>query len=68
MQTGLRNFALDENGAVTVDWVVLTAGVIALNLLLIFTPIRDSVIGVADVIAGVFEEASAYLAGAETEI
>lgn len=68
MQTGLRNFALDENGAVTVDWVVLTAGVIALNLLLIFTPIRDSVIGVADVIAGVFEDTSAWLSGAETEI
>lgn len=31
----LRRFAHDEAGAVTVDWVVLTAGVIALGLLVV---------------------------------
>ncbi len=28
----IANFALDENGAVTVDWVILCAGVISLAL------------------------------------
>jgi Flp pilus assembly pilin Flp len=28
------NFAADEDGAVTVDWVVLTAGVVSLSLVI----------------------------------
>ena len=28
----VRDFALDEDGAVTVDWVVLTAAVVALGI------------------------------------
>ena len=28
----IKNFAADESGAVTVDWVVLTAAVVALGL------------------------------------
>ena len=28
----IRNFAFDEAGAVTVDWVVLTAGLVSLGL------------------------------------
>jgi Flp pilus assembly pilin Flp len=31
----LKNFANDESGAVTVDWVVLTAAIVGLGLLVI---------------------------------
>lgn len=30
--TGIKNFAESEDGAITVDWVVLTAGVIGIAL------------------------------------
>lgn len=38
--SGLRRFWQDESGAVTVDWVVLTAGVVALTMIVVsfFTP------------------------------
>lgn len=32
-----KRFAKDENGAVTVDWVVLTAAIVGLGLLVIST-------------------------------
>ena len=32
MTTLIKNFIADESGAVTVDWVVLTAAVIALGI------------------------------------
>ncbi len=32
MSTAIKNFALDEDGAVTVDWVVLAAFLIGLAL------------------------------------
>jgi Flp pilus assembly pilin Flp len=32
-----KRFAKDENGAVTVDWVVLTAAIVGLGLLVITT-------------------------------
>jgi Flp pilus assembly pilin Flp len=31
----VKSFAKDENGAVTVDWVVLTAGIVGLGILVI---------------------------------
>ena len=31
----LRNFAQDDTAAVTVDWVVLTAGIVGMTLLVI---------------------------------
>ena len=37
----IKNFRNDEDGAVTVDWVVLTAAVVALGLL-VGTAIEDS--------------------------
>jgi len=32
LQSRLKRFAADEAGAVTVDWVVITAGVVAFGL------------------------------------
>ena len=42
MMHHIRSFLADEAGAVTVDWVVLTAGVIAI-VLGIFSGFQDSV-------------------------
>ena len=32
MTNMIKNFAIDESGAVTVDWVVLTAAIVGLGL------------------------------------
>ena len=32
MKTAFKNFIANEDGAVTVDWVVLTAGIVAFSL------------------------------------
>lgn len=37
-----RKFLLDETGAVTVDWVVLTSGVVVLAVI-VLPPIRDGI-------------------------
>jgi hypothetical protein len=33
MLSELKHFLSDENGAVTVDWVVLTAGIVGLSMI-----------------------------------
>lgn len=38
----IKNFRNDENGAVTVDWVVLTAAVVALGLAVGSTILNDT--------------------------
>ena len=40
--TNLKTFAADESGAVTVDWVVLTAAIVGLGLAVI-TSVRSGV-------------------------
>jgi len=39
----LRLFCADDDGAVAVDWVVLTAGVVALNLAIVMNIIIDGI-------------------------
>ena len=51
----IKNFRNDEDGAVTVDWVVLTAAIVALGLL-VGTQVRTAALGqteniVADITA-----------------
>jgi len=48
--TNFASFLNDESGAVTVDWVVLTAAVVGLGLI-IFTAIRPAVSNLAGGIA-----------------
>ena len=43
----IKNFRKDENGAVTVDWVVLTAAVVALGAVA-YQGIADGASGLAD--------------------
>ncbi len=37
MSAGKKTFLTDEDGAVTVDWVVLTAAVVGIALIAVFT-------------------------------
>ncbi|MEM9344803.1 MAG: hypothetical protein AAGA87_17320 [Pseudomonadota bacterium] len=46
----LRRFRDDEDGAITVDWVVLTAAVVGLSIL-VFGEIQDAVVAVGESIA-----------------
>lgn len=50
LQYTLRNFANDESGAVTVDWVVLTAAIVGLGLL-VMSAIKPAISGLAEGIA-----------------
>lgn len=42
-----RDFLRDEDGAVTVDWIVLTAGVVGLMVFLLVGMIRESMVDVS---------------------
>ncbi len=54
MTTELANFLADEDGAVTVDWVVLSAAVIGMGMLVLY-PVafsaESSAKGISDSIA-----------------
>lgn len=49
--TYLSRFLDDTDGAVTVDWVVLTAALVGLQLVVMFTPIRESLAAVTTYIS-----------------
>jgi Flp pilus assembly pilin Flp len=58
--TNFSAFLKDETGAVTVDWVVLTAAVVGLGLL-IFTLIRPAVSSLSQSIADEMADAEACM-------
>ncbi len=51
-----KNFAKDESGAVTVDFVVLTAGIVGLGILIV-SAVTPEVEATADQIAADMQEA-----------
>jgi Flp pilus assembly pilin Flp len=55
-----RKFLSDESGAVSVDWVVLTAGIVAMALLF-FVPILMSLGDTAGTIGVTISEYEAFL-------
>lgn len=57
----LNRFVKDEDGAVTVDWVVLTALVLGIQIVLLMTPIRNALVGVASETGDVVTEYSEFL-------
>jgi Flp pilus assembly pilin Flp len=59
--TKFSAFLKDEAGAVTVDWVVLTAAVVGLGLL-IFTFIRPAVSSLAEAISTELDDARTCMA------
>lgn len=63
MRQAIRRFIRSESGAVTVDWVVLTAGIISLMFLLVLTPVREAVRGLATDIGTEIDEIRTALFG-----
>ena len=63
MRQAICRFIRSDSGAVTVDWVVLTAGIIALMFLLVLTPVREAVRGLATDIGAEIDEISTALFG-----
>jgi Flp pilus assembly pilin Flp len=61
----MTNFLKDEAGAVTVDWVVLTAAVVTLGLL-IFQYIRPAVSDLAQAIDTEMDEAETIMTSVPT--
>ena len=48
MRSILKDFARSEDGAITVDWVVLTALVLGFQIALLMTPIREALVSVSE--------------------
>ena len=46
----IKNFAADESGAVTVDWVVLTAAIVGLGIAVVAS-VRGGVTDIGDAIS-----------------
>jgi Flp pilus assembly pilin Flp len=55
-----RQFLGDENGAVTVDWVVLTAGVVVFAAI-VMPPIQTAIVDMAAYIGDTVAEYSKFL-------
>ena len=51
MKDWIEGFAKDEDGAITVDWVVLTALIIGVQIVLLIAPMRENLVSVSDAIA-----------------
>tara|TARA_R110000868_G_scaffold378274_1_gene643717 strand:+ start:119 stop:316 length:198 start_codon:yes stop_codon:yes gene_type:complete len=55
-----KNFARDEDGAVTVDWVVLTAAIVGLGMV-VMTTVGGGITGLGDaVVTDLGARASGY--------
>jgi Flp pilus assembly pilin Flp len=53
-----KDFLKDDSGAVTVDWVVLTAGVVVFAVI-VMPPIQTAIVGMAEYIGttiGLYEQ------------
>jgi Flp pilus assembly pilin Flp len=55
-----RQFLQDETGAVTVDWVVLTAGVVVFAVI-VMPPIQSAIVDMAIYIGDTISEYSKFL-------
>lgn len=60
MLARLRSFARDDDGAVTVDWVVLTALIVGVQVILLLTPMRNALVSVAESVGAKAEEVGDY--------
>ena len=61
MRNVVKAFAKSEDGAVTVYWVVLTALIVGIQIAVLLTPMKDSLIGVSENIADQAEQYEEYL-------
>lgn len=48
MRSVVKAFARSEDGAVTVDWVLLTALILGFQIALLMTPIREALVSISE--------------------
>jgi len=58
----IKTFAADEDGAVTVDWVVLTAAVVGLGIAVV-TAVKGGAEGMGNNISAALENGTVTLSG-----
>jgi hypothetical protein len=61
MKLKLDSFVAGEDGAVTVDWVLLTGLIVGLQVLLLLTPLREALLGTSEAIGDKAAEYEAFL-------
>ncbi|WP_395543472.1 Flp family type IVb pilin [Neotabrizicola sp. sgz301269] len=61
MLARLRSFARNDDGAITVDWVVLTALIVGVQVVLLLTPMRNALVSVSESIGAKAEEYGDFL-------
>ncbi len=61
MQNLVKAFLGSEDGAVTVDWVVMTALIVGLQIAFLLTPMREALVAVSDSISEKVDEYGAFL-------
>lgn len=61
MRNLVKTFAGSEDGAVTVDWVLLTALIVGLQIAVLLTPMREALVGVSEHIGEKVSEYGAFL-------
>ncbi|HUF55776.1 MAG TPA: hypothetical protein VMM55_04360 [Thermohalobaculum sp.] len=64
--TMIKNFLHDETGAVTIDWVALTAGILLLGIAVVFSIFNNGVSPLVENINAQLEGASAGICGSLT--
>ncbi|MFZ1469629.1 MAG: hypothetical protein WAT09_11735 [Paracoccaceae bacterium] len=57
----LRIFTRSEDGAITVDWVLLTALILGMQIILLLTPIRGALVDVSNGIGNEVEDYGEFL-------
>lgn len=61
MHKQVRAFLGSEDGAVTVDWVVLTAAILGIQIVVLIATMRDSMVDVSDSIGTKVSEYGEFL-------
>jgi Flp pilus assembly pilin Flp len=61
MRNLVKSFARSEDGAITVDWVVLTALIVGIQVVLLLTPMRGALVGVSESIGDKATEYGEFL-------
>ena len=61
MLKAIKTFIAKEDGAITVDWVVLTAAVVGLQIVILVATIRESLVDVSGKIGGEVTQFNDYL-------
>ena len=58
MQNMITSFRSSEDGAVTIDWVMITALIVGLQIAVLLTPMREALLGVSETIANTVSNAN----------